>query len=243
MKRTYCIVIFLVATVLISVCFHKYYVDNNAHEREKSNYKESDSYSNRNDMNTAFCLDAKKVGSHIEKNMFVNVDEFFEDNEKYKDLTSLVDAIAKETPDLPVSGQKEFYVSKTAIYYWKPKDNSINKTMVDLFVFSKDKQSIFEYTMLYRNGKFTGGSINKLDVFTTDVILKHKKTRFVIFHEVDENSNSSAPILLSENNQLYQAAGSGEYNVRGDYFEKLAALSFSYDTLTENANLKKIVLK
>ena len=82
--------------------------------------------------------------------------------------------------------------------------------------------------MLYRNGKFTGGSINKLDVFTTDVILKHKKTRFVIFHEVDENSNSSAPILLSENNQLYQAAGSGEYNVRGDYFEKLAALSFSY---------------
>lgn len=175
--------------------------------------------------------------------MFVNVDEFFEDNEKYKDLTSLVDAIAKETPDLPVSGQKEFYVSKTAIYYWKPKDNSINKTMVDLFVFSKDKQSIFEYTMLYRNGKFTGGSINKLDVFTTDVILKHKKTRFVIFHEVDENSNSSAPILLSENNQLYQAAGSGEYNVRGDYFEKLAALSFSYNTLTENANLKKIVLK
>ena len=71
-------------------------------------------------------------------------------------------------------------------------------------------------------------------VFTTDVILKHKKTRFVIFHEVDENSNSSAPILLSENNQLYQAAGSGEYNVRGDYFEKLAALSFSYNTLTEN---------
>ena len=159
------------ATVLISVCLHKHYVDNNAHERAKSNHKESDSYSNRNDMNTAFCLDAKKVGSHIEKKMFVNVDEFFEDNEKYKDLTSLVDAIAKETPDLPVSGQKEFYVSKTAIYYWKPKDNSINKTMVDLFVFSKDKQSIFEYTMLYRNGKFTGGSINKLDVFTTDVIV------------------------------------------------------------------------
>lgn len=48
-----------------------------------------------------------------------------------------MDAIAKETPDLPVSGQKEFYVSKTAIYYWKPKDNSINKTMVDLFVFLK----------------------------------------------------------------------------------------------------------
>ena len=157
--------------MLISVCLHKHYVDNNAHERAKSNHKESDSYSNRNDMNTAFCLDAKKVGSHIEKKMFVNVDEFFEDNEKYKDLTSLVDAIAKETPDLPVSGQKEFYVSKTAIYYWKPKDNSINKTMVDLFVFSKDKQSIFEYTMLYRNGKFTGGSINKLDVFTTDVIV------------------------------------------------------------------------
>ena len=67
MKRTYCIVIFLVATVLTSVCLHKHYVDNNAHERAKSNYKESDSYSNRNDMNTAFCLDAKKVGSHIEK--------------------------------------------------------------------------------------------------------------------------------------------------------------------------------
>ena len=64
------------ATVLISVCFHKYYVDNNVHERAKSNHKESDSYSNRNDMNTAFCLDAKKVGSHIEKKMFVNVDEF-----------------------------------------------------------------------------------------------------------------------------------------------------------------------
>ena len=77
MKRTYCIVIFLVATVLTSVCLHKHYVDNNAHERAKSNYKESDSYSNRNDMNTAFCLDAKKVGSHIEKKMFVNVDEFF----------------------------------------------------------------------------------------------------------------------------------------------------------------------
>ena len=105
-----------------------------------------------------------------------------------------------------------------------------------------DKSTLKSYN-LTSSMRYQLSMLDKLDVFTTDVILKHKKTRFVIFHEVDENSNSSAPILLSENNQLYQAAGSGEYNVRGDYFEKLAALSFSYNTLTENANLKKIVLK
>ena len=55
MKRTYCIVIFLVATVLTSGCLHKHYVDNNAHERAKSNYKESDSYSNRMQYSYRFC--------------------------------------------------------------------------------------------------------------------------------------------------------------------------------------------
>ena len=243
MKKKYYIIALCICIIAIFICSKQFYIGNNEQNKASTNHKDSVEKPPKANLDTAYYLNEKDITRCKTDSLFVDVDKFLKTKSTYDDLVSLIDAMANETPSSPVYGEKIFYVSKTAIYYWEINDKNINTSLIDLFVFSQDKQHILQYTMLYRDGKFIDGGINDLDDFSQNVLIKHKSKRYVFLHEVDKNCDSSAPILLDEDNQLYQTATSGDYVVNGDYFKKLSTISVSYNDLINKGNLKKIVLK